>query len=124
MSTVREQAVAAKKAAQKLASLDRAVKDKALLAVAARLRENKERVFAANRPDLEAGEKAGLSKAMLDRLRVEHLVVRLEQPADGRLVDFHFRAADPQRAVAGHAAAVLAAIHCLDAADPGRRHGV
>ncbi len=91
MSTVREQAVAAKKAAQKLATVDRAVKDKALLAIAARLRENKERVFAANRPDLEAGEKAGLSKAMLDRLRVDEKV--LESTARG--VEFVASLPDP-----------------------------
>lgn len=91
MSTVREQAVAAKRAAKKLASLDRAAKDKALLAVAARLRDNKERVFAANRPDLEAGEKAGLSKAMLDRLRVDEKV--LESMARG--VEFIAGLPDP-----------------------------
>jgi glutamate-5-semialdehyde dehydrogenase len=91
LSTVREQAIAAKKAAQKLASLDRAVKDKALLAVAAKLRQNKERVFAANRPDLEAGERAGLSKAMLDRLRVDEKV--LESTARG--VEFIASLPDP-----------------------------
>ena len=75
MSTVREQAVAARTAARKLRTLDRAAKDAALRAIAARLRENKEQIFAANRPDLEAGKSAGLSSAMLDRLRVDEKVV-------------------------------------------------
>ncbi len=97
MSTVREQAVAAKKAAQKLASLDRAAKDKALLAVAARLRENKERVFAANRPDLEAGEKAGLSTAMLDRLRIDEKVLE----GTARAVEFVASLPDPVGSRAG-----------------------
>jgi glutamate-5-semialdehyde dehydrogenase len=47
-------------------------KDDALLAMAASLRSEKGAILASNGDDLEAGRAAGLSDAMLDRLRLDH----------------------------------------------------
>ncbi|HVJ14576.1 MAG TPA: glutamate-5-semialdehyde dehydrogenase, partial [Polyangiaceae bacterium] len=81
MSNVRELAVRAKNASRKLATLDRKAKDAALGAVAAALRANKERIFAANKGDLEAARAAGVPAPMLDRLRMDEKV--LESTAQG-----------------------------------------
>jgi len=81
LSNVRELAVRAKNASRKLATLDRKAKDAALGAVAAALRANKERIFAANKGDLEAARAAGVPAPMLDRLRMDEKV--LESTAQG-----------------------------------------
>ncbi len=78
---MRELAARAKHASRKLATLDRKAKDAALGAVAAALRADKERVFAANRADLEAAGAAGVPAPMLDRLRMDEKV--LESTAQG-----------------------------------------
>ncbi len=76
----------ARAAADELRSLSSAVKDKALLTVATRLRESKGKLQEANAKDLEAGREKGLSSAMLDRLeltdkRIEAMAQGLEEVA-------------------------------------------
>ena len=68
--TVREQAQAARRAAQKLAYAGRAQKDGALRAVSAGLRAAVTEIGVANARDLERARGAGLSSAMLDRLEM------------------------------------------------------
>ena len=63
-------AAAAKRASAELRLAPREAKDRALLAVARRLREGAEALLAANALDVAAAEGA-LSKAMLDRLRLD-----------------------------------------------------
>lgn len=60
----------AKKAAYKLANLDTQVKDRALVAMAESLAARQSEIIAANAIDLNNGQEKGLSKAMLDRLRL------------------------------------------------------
>ncbi|MFZ3170549.1 MAG: glutamate-5-semialdehyde dehydrogenase [Carboxydocellales bacterium] len=60
----------AKKAAHKLANLDTQVKDRALMAMAESLVARQSEIIAANAIDLNNGQEKGLSKAMLDRLRL------------------------------------------------------
>jgi glutamate-5-semialdehyde dehydrogenase len=81
----------ARRAANALRSLSRAVKDAALLAIAARLREQAETLKAANALDLEAGRAKGLSGAMLDRLALTD--ARIEAMAEG--LEIVARLADP-----------------------------
>ncbi len=76
----------ARQASHALRGMTRAVKDAALLAVAQRLRTAGAELREANAKDLEAGRKAGLTKALLDRLtltpeRIEGMAVGLEQVA-------------------------------------------
>ncbi|MBM3156090.1 MAG: gamma-glutamyl-phosphate reductase, partial [Chloroflexi bacterium] len=59
---------AAKDASKKLAYLNTAVKNKALLAIADALVAKEKDILAANRKDYSQGKKAGMSAAMLDRL--------------------------------------------------------
>ena len=59
---------AARAAARRLARTPTAVKDAALLGVAAALEAKQEAVLAANALDMEAGRASGLSDALLDRL--------------------------------------------------------
>ncbi|MGC8936607.1 MAG: glutamate-5-semialdehyde dehydrogenase [Candidatus Methanomethylicaceae archaeon] len=70
------QVLAARKASLELANLPRSVKDKALRAAVKAIRENRERILAANRLDLMGGEallKEGkISKPLLDRLKLNH----------------------------------------------------
>jgi glutamate-5-semialdehyde dehydrogenase len=70
-SDVREACARAKATLPALATLSRADKDAALYAVAASLRDAREGLLAANRADYEAAKAAGLSEAMLDRLRLD-----------------------------------------------------
>ena len=58
----------ARVAARKLARLSTAVKNQALLNVANALEESQGEILLANRLDYQAGQQAGLSAAMLDRL--------------------------------------------------------
>ena len=61
----------ARQAAYRLAQLDAQAKNRILQAMAAGLRVATDTVLAANAKDLAAGEEKGLSKAMLDRLRLD-----------------------------------------------------
>ncbi len=63
-------AKAARDASRRVSVLSTEEKNLALRAIAERLLESEGRIAAANREDLEAGEQAGLSSALLDRLRV------------------------------------------------------
>ena len=58
----------AKEATRRLAFLPTSVKNRALKAVAAALRDSGERVIAANREDYAEAKSSGMSEAMLDRL--------------------------------------------------------
>ena len=61
----------ARGASRLLAQLNRAAKDAALLAVADALVAETSRIEAANRSDLERGERGGLGAGLLDRLRLD-----------------------------------------------------
>lgn len=78
---IRELGRRARAAATQLALASRADKDRALRAMADALLAARTEIIAANAADLAAGEKAGLSKAMLDRLHVDEK--RLTTMADG-----------------------------------------
>lgn len=75
------QAKQAKKAARKLAGIPTDVKNRALLKIAARLEDSMDEIIAVNNKDMEAGEKAGLSRALLDRLKLNEK--RIKDMADG-----------------------------------------
>ncbi|HVW19383.1 MAG TPA: glutamate-5-semialdehyde dehydrogenase [Solirubrobacteraceae bacterium] len=62
---------AARAAARRLAALDTASKDAALLAIADALEARTPEILEANARDMEAGREAGLSAALLDRLRLD-----------------------------------------------------
>jgi glutamate-5-semialdehyde dehydrogenase len=79
VSAVADVCRAAKRAARKLATLDSASKDAALVALGQALRARVEEVLAANAQDMQAGAQAGLSDALLDRLRLDER--RIEQIA-------------------------------------------
>ncbi|MDP3065077.1 MAG: aldehyde dehydrogenase family protein, partial [Chloroflexota bacterium] len=59
---------AAREASRVLARLPSAVKDRALVAIADALESRQEDVLTANALDMDAGRKAGLGEALLDRL--------------------------------------------------------
>lgn len=65
---VRELCEKARKAEKFLCSADEEMKNKALLFMAKGLIDDSEKILAANRLDLEKGEKSGLSSGLLDRL--------------------------------------------------------
>jgi glutamate-5-semialdehyde dehydrogenase len=76
----------ARTAARRVASFDRGVKDAALRAIAAGLREKQGEVLAANARDLEDARVRGISDALLDRLaldgrRVAEMASTVEQIA-------------------------------------------
>lgn len=78
---------AARRAARVLATSSTAVKNTTLRTAAARLRQQQPFLLEANRQDVEAGKKAGLSPAMLDRLtltpaRIDAMAEGLEIVAD------------------------------------------
>ena len=79
-TSIAQTCAAAKRASRTLATLDSGVKDLALEAIAAALRENADTILEANAQDLQEGESAGLSDALLDRLALDER--RLEQIAD------------------------------------------
>jgi len=66
----------ARRAADQLAVASTAAKDVALLRAADALLEGADRLTAANREDVEAAEAAGLSRAMVDRLRLTDRRIR------------------------------------------------
>lgn len=83
---VKTKAIAAKKAAAKLAVINTAVKNKALLAMANALIAQKDAVLAANAKDMEIAAAKGMRAAMLDRLklteqRIEGMAYGLRQVA-------------------------------------------
>ena len=69
--TIAEMTVKARAAARMLAQASDATKAAALQAAAAALRIQAPEILAANAKDFEAGTKAGLSAAMLDRLKLD-----------------------------------------------------
>jgi glutamate-5-semialdehyde dehydrogenase len=73
---VRELARKAKFASHQLAQLSTAKKNKTLLEMADDLERNQELLIKENRKDLASGEKAHLSSAFLDRLRLTPSVIR------------------------------------------------
>ena len=68
MSAVKELARRAKEAARRLAALSTDEKNALLLAMAEELTARKKEILEANRKDVEAGQAAGLTGALLDRL--------------------------------------------------------
>ncbi len=78
---VKEKALAAQKAARKLAAAGTEAKNAALLAMARALEENEEEILAANRLDMDAARAKGLKSSLLDRLRLDPR--RLDDMADG-----------------------------------------
>jgi glutamate-5-semialdehyde dehydrogenase len=88
---VRRLALAGRAAQRQLASLSSEAKAAALLAAAAALRSAEAEILAANARDLAAGEANGLTKAMLDRLKLDP--ARLAGIADA--VEQVARLADP-----------------------------
>jgi glutamate-5-semialdehyde dehydrogenase len=80
-TSVEEICRGAKRAARSLATLDAAVKNAALEAIALALREGTEEILEANRSDLAAAREAGLSEALLDRLTLTQ--DRIEAMASG-----------------------------------------
>ena len=58
----------ARAASRQMAKADTAVKNKALLTIAAAIRREKDALLAANRQDMEAAKANGMESAMLDRL--------------------------------------------------------
>ncbi|MCX7886655.1 MAG: glutamate-5-semialdehyde dehydrogenase [Verrucomicrobiae bacterium] len=68
MTTMRELAERSRAAARALAKLDTAAKNRLLGGMADNLEKMTATILAANAEDIEAGRKAGLSAAMLDRL--------------------------------------------------------
>lgn len=71
----------AQRASRRLATVSSGVKDLALEAIAAALVENGDEILNANQRDLRAGEQAGLSDALMDRLALDER--RLEAIAAG-----------------------------------------
>jgi glutamate-5-semialdehyde dehydrogenase len=78
---VTNKAKKAKAASRALANISTEIKNNALFKMAAGLEQSAERLMAENKKDLDAGEKKGLSKAMLDRL--ELTPERIKAMADG-----------------------------------------
>ena len=70
-ASVEELCRAARGASRTLAALGTEVKDEALEAVAGALEAATPEILEANREDLEAGREAGLSDALIDRLRLD-----------------------------------------------------
>lgn len=75
-AVVKEMAKKAKEASLELAHLSVGIKNKALLEMADDLERNGELLMAENQKDLVLGEKAHLSSAMIERLRLTPSVIR------------------------------------------------
>src|SRR3954454_2712790 len=80
-SSATDLALAAKAAARRLATVDSATKDAALLAIANALETRLPEILAANARDLEAGRSSRLSSALMDRLALD--AARVSSIADG-----------------------------------------
>ena len=72
---------AAQRAARELVFLDAAQKTEILISIADEINAQRQRIKSANSKDLQAGEKKGLSAAMLDRLNLSDK--RIDQMAHG-----------------------------------------
>jgi glutamate-5-semialdehyde dehydrogenase len=70
-TSVTDLCLAAKRAARRLAAVDSNTKNAALLAIADALVARTDEIVEANARDLEAGRAAGLSAALMDRLRLD-----------------------------------------------------
>lgn len=81
VTELKEKGKAAKQAARKLAALSTAVKNQALLAMAAALEENRNTIIAANAQDIERAEANGLPKPLIDRLLLNE--ARIKAMAEG-----------------------------------------
>nr|WP_133820252.1 glutamate-5-semialdehyde dehydrogenase [Tahibacter aquaticus] len=68
---VKEQALAARVAAQQLAEMDTAARNSLLEAIAASIAAAQDSILAANAQDMAAAQERGISGAMLDRLRLD-----------------------------------------------------
>lgn len=68
---IRQMAKDARAAARKLRQVERPQKDEALKRMARMVGERKESIFQENRKDLDGAEKSGMSRAMIDRLRLD-----------------------------------------------------
>ena len=84
--TLTEKTAAAKKAGLKTANLDGETRNRAILAMAAALRENRTVILEANREDLAAAETSGLQDALLKRLalsekKIEDMAAGVESVA-------------------------------------------
>ncbi len=71
MSDVMEMAIRAKEAKRHMANVSPALRQAGLLAIADALEQNTDDIIAANLQDTVAGQKAGLSNALLDRLMLD-----------------------------------------------------
>src|SRR5829696_9693669 len=80
-ASVTDVCLGAKAAARGLAAASSAVKDAALLAIAAALEARIPEILEANARDLEAGRESGLSAALMDRLALD--AGRVRGIADG-----------------------------------------
>jgi len=80
-ATILDMGAKARAAAHALAVLSSEDKNDILRAMAAGLRQHEESILSANKLDIEAGEKNGLTSAMLDRLRLDS--TRLNAIASG-----------------------------------------
>ncbi len=83
--TLQEMGAKAKECARKLAAMG-PEKERALLEAAEALREHQEEILAANEEDLRAGEAAGMTASLLDRLRltperIEGMALAMEEVA-------------------------------------------
>lgn len=78
---LRQQAQTCKDASRQLAWLATAEKDRLLQALATSLRQHQSGLLEANEKDCQAGQQAGLSSALLDRLRLT--APRIEAMAEG-----------------------------------------
>lgn len=67
-TTVEDVCRSAKRAARRLATLDRRVRDRALARIASSLEERVDQILDANREDMQRAEEEGLEPALLDRL--------------------------------------------------------
>ena len=91
----------ARAASRDMARADTGIKNRALLAIAAAIRRDKEKLLAANQQDLDAARAAGMEAAMLDRLTltekgVATMAEGLEQIATladpiGEITDLKYR---------------------------------
>ena len=71
-----ELAKKAKGASDIAAHITTEMKDKALLTLEGLIRERQDYLFEENKKDIEAAEKAGLGKSMVDRLRIDQKVIK------------------------------------------------
>jgi glutamate-5-semialdehyde dehydrogenase len=74
--TAKERAEKAKKASDILAHASTEIKNQVLLKLEKLLAEKKDYLFKENRKDIEEAKKAGLSKSLIDRLKIDDKVIR------------------------------------------------